>query len=114
MAAQIIREDDDSIVIELTFSKHSSFLHAEEQIQDQLSAAVESAARAQGMTLVISPDVVLFAEASHNMNQAVLAQLNTLLPSAQLVPPAGWLPREMREQQEAAAAAQPAAGGAGR
>ena len=39
MAAQIIREDDDSIVIELTFSKHSSFLQAEEQIQDQLNEA---------------------------------------------------------------------------
>ncbi|QZH74518.1 MAG: OmpH family outer membrane protein [Erythrobacter sp.] len=79
--------------------------YVEEQIQDQLGAAIEAAARAQGVTLVISPDVVLHAEASHNLNQAVLNQLNTQLPSAQLVPPAGWLPRELREQQEAAAAA---------
>lgn len=39
MAVQITREDDDSIVIELTFAKHSSFLQAEEQIQDQLNSA---------------------------------------------------------------------------
>ncbi len=86
--------------------------YVEEQIQDQLGTAIENAARTQGVTLVLSPDVVLHAEATHNMNQAVLDQLNTLIPSAQLVPPQGWLPRELREQQEAAAAAaaaQPAA-----
>lgn len=88
--------------------------YVEEQIQDQLGSAIEAAARTQGVTLVISPDVVLHAEASHNMNQAVLTQLNTQLPAAQLVPPAGWLPREMREQQEAAAAAQPVAATSGR
>ena len=92
--------------------------YVEEQIQDQLNTAVENAARAQGVSLVISPDVVLFAEATHNLNEAVLQQLNTLIPSAQLVPPQGWLPREMREQQEAAAAATtapaPAASGSGR
>lgn len=88
--------------------------YVEEQIQDQLGSAIEAAARSQGITLVISPDVVLHAEASHNMNQAVLNQLNTQLPFAQIVPPTGWLPRELREQQEAAAAAaapQPAATG---
>lgn len=91
--------------------------YVEEQIQDQLGSAIEAAARAQGVTLVISPDIILHAEASHNMNQAVLNQLNTQLPSAQLVPPAGWLPRELREQQEAAnaaAAAAPAPAASGR
>jgi len=78
--------------------------YVEEQINDTIGTAVENAAKAQGVTLILSPDTVLFAENSHNMNEAVLAQLNTLLPSAQLVPPAGWLPRELRDQQEAAAA----------
>lgn len=91
--------------------------YVEEQIQDQLTTAITNAARSQGVTLVLSPDVVLHAEASHNLNQAVVNQLNTLLPSAQLVPPQGWLPREIREQQQAAAAAaaaQPAQGASGR
>ena len=51
--------------------------------------------------MVISPDSVLYADNAYNMNQAVLDELNTLIPSAQLVPPAGWLPREIREQQQA-------------
>ncbi len=88
--------------------------YVEEQIQDQLQAAIQNAARTQGITMVISPDVVLHAEANHNMNEAVLQQLNSLIPAAQLVPPAGWLPRELREQQAAAAAAQPAPATTGR
>jgi Skp family chaperone for outer membrane proteins len=87
--------------------------YVEEQINDQLATAIQNAATAQNVTLVVTPDSVLYAAPAHNMNQQVLDQLNTLLPSAQLVPPAGWLPRQMREQQEAAqagqAGAQPAA-----
>lgn len=83
--------------------------YVEEQIREQLATAIQNAARAQGVTLVITPDTILHAEASHNLNEAVLAQLNTLIPSAQLVPPDGWLPAELRAQQEAAAAAQAAA-----
>ncbi len=83
--------------------------YVEEQIRDQLGTAIQNAARAQGVTLVISPETILHAEASHNLNEAVLAQLNSLIPSAQLVPPNGWLPAELRAQQEAAAAAQAAA-----
>jgi Skp family chaperone for outer membrane proteins len=75
--------------------------YVEEQINDQLVAAIQNAAQKQGKTMVISPDSVLYADNAYNMNQAVLDELNTLIPAAQLVPPAGWLPRELREQQQA-------------
>lgn len=83
--------------------------YVEEQIQDQLSAAIQNAARAQGVTLVLNSETILHAEVVHNLNEAVLAQLNVLIPVAQIVPPQGWLPREMRAEQEAAAAAAAAA-----
>lgn len=79
--------------------------YVQEQVSDQLPTAIENAAKKKNITLVISPDSVLYADASYNLNQDVLTELNTLLPTAQLVPPAGWLPREMREQQAQAAAA---------
>lgn len=85
--------------------------YVEEQIEDQLEAAIANAAASRNVTLVISPENVLFADNAYNLNEAVLNALNALLPSAQLVPPQGWLPREMREQAEAAQAAQPAAVG---
>jgi Skp family chaperone for outer membrane proteins len=75
--------------------------YVEEQINDKLVTAIQNAARKQNVTMVISPDSVLYADNAYNMNQAVLDELNTLVPAAQLVPPAGWLPREMREQQQA-------------
>jgi len=90
--------------------------YVEEQLQDQLATAIQNAARAQGVTLVLNSEVILHAEAAHNLNEAVLAQLNTLVPSAQIVPPTGWVPREMRAEQEAAAqaAAAPAPATSGR
>ena len=83
--------------------------YVEEQINDQLGAAIEAAAQANNVTLVITPDVVLYADNAYNLNQAVLDQLNTTLPTVQVTPPEGWVPREMREQQAAAQGQQPAA-----
>jgi Skp family chaperone for outer membrane proteins len=77
-----------------------------EQIQDKLPQATKQAMARQKVTLLIDAENVLDADQGYNMNQAILNELNTLLPSAQLVPPQGWVPRAQREAQ--AAAAQPA------
>lgn len=83
--------------------------YVEEQISDKLNQAVEDAAKKAKVSLVVTPDNILFADPGYNLNQAVLNELNTALPNAQLVPPQGWLPRQLREQQEAAQGqAQPA------
>jgi Skp family chaperone for outer membrane proteins len=83
--------------------------YVEEQLQEKLGAAIEAAAKKKGITMVLTPDNVLYADAAYNLNQAVLDELNALVPSAQLVPPQGWLPRELREQQAQQQAAQQAA-----
>ncbi len=77
-----------------------------EQISDVLPQAIENAAKKKNVTLILAPEQVRYADAAYNMNQAVVDELNALLPSVQLVPPAGWLPRQMREQQAAIQAAQ--------
>jgi len=86
--------------------------YVEEQVADKFPAALEAAAKKKKVTLILSPDSVLFADATLNLNQDVLTALNAAIPTAQLVPPEGWLPREMREQQAAAQAQQAAAAGA--
>lgn len=80
--------------------------YVEEQINAQLPAAIQAAASARGITLVMSPENVLYAASGYNLNQAVLAELDRLLPSVQIVPPEGWVPAEMRQQQAQAQAAQ--------
>jgi len=77
-----------------------------EQIGDKLEAATKAAMARQKITLLLDSEAVINADQTYNLNQAILNELNTSIPSAQLVPPAGWLPRQQREQQAAAAAAQ--------
>ena len=57
----------------------------------------------------MTPESVIYADAAYNMNTAVLEELNTLIPNAQLVPPAGWEPRQVREQRAQQQGGQPAA-----
>lgn len=92
--------------------------YTQEQIEDRLDEAVQAAATKKNVSLILdaTSGQVIFAGAQHNITQDVLAELNTLVPSVQVTPPEGWLPREIREQQAAAAqagqaqpAAQPAA-----
>lgn len=83
-----------------------------EQIGDKLDAATQAAMDKKKVTLVLDSQSVIKAGQSYNLNQDILAELNKLIPSAQLVPPAGWMPRAQREQQaQAQAAQQPAAAG---
>jgi Skp family chaperone for outer membrane proteins len=74
-----------------------------EQIQDKLEQATKQAMAKQRVTLLLDSQAVVQADESYNLNQAVLNELNGLIPTAQLVPPQGWLPRAQREQQAAAA-----------
>ncbi|WEK46747.1 MAG: OmpH family outer membrane protein [Candidatus Andeanibacterium colombiense] len=81
--------------------------YVEEQIQDVLPKAVENAATKKGVTLILNRDGggVVMRDPAYNMNDEVTAELNALLPTAQLSPPPGWLPREERERQAQAQAA---------
>ncbi|MXP24631.1 OmpH family outer membrane protein [Altererythrobacter indicus] len=82
--------------------------YIEEQINDKLMDAVQAAAKKRKMTLILDATngSVAYAEAAYNITQDSVNELNTLLPSVQVVPPQGWLPRQMREQQAQQQAAQ--------
>ena len=90
--------------------------YVNEQIEEKLDQAVRAAMTASKVTLLLRPDAVLATENAYNMSPAILAELNKLIPSAQLVPPQGWEPRQIREARAAqngqqgaqAAPAQPA------
>jgi Skp family chaperone for outer membrane proteins len=87
--------------------------YVQEQIGDKLNAAIQAAMAKRRITLIIAPQSVLAASNAYNMNQAILDELNVAIPQAQLVPPAGWEPREVREAKaQQAAQQQPAQPGA--
>jgi len=92
-----------------------------EQIEGKLQEAVDAAMKKRGVTILLKPEGILQATGTnYNLTQDIVSELNTLIPSAQLVPPAGWEPREIREARaqqaaqagQAAPAAAPAAPGA--
>lgn len=86
-----------------------------EQISDKIGAAVQAAMTKNKITIAVNPSAVVAAAGTYySLNQAIIDELNTAIPAAQLVPPTGWEPREIREQRAAAAAQQgqqPAAAG---
>jgi Skp family chaperone for outer membrane proteins len=93
--------------------------YVNEQIEDKLNDAVKGAMTKKNVSILISPDAILAVNGgAYNLNQDILNELNTALPSAQLVPPAGWEPRQVREQraqqQGAQAPAAPATAPTGR
>jgi Skp family chaperone for outer membrane proteins len=83
--------------------------YVQEQISEKINQAIQTAMAKKGITLMLTPQSVVAASNAYNLNQGILDDLNALIPSAQLVPPAGWEPREVREQKAAQAAQQGAA-----
>ncbi|QGN56026.1 OmpH family outer membrane protein [Novosphingobium sp. Gsoil 351] len=79
-----------------------------EQIGDKLEQATKQAMAKQKIEILLDSQSVINAGETYNLNQAILNEVNAILPSAQLVPPAGWLPRQQREAQAQQQGAAPA------
>lgn len=75
-----------------------------EQIDEVFSKAIVAAMDKRGVTMVVPSQNLLAFNNGYNLNPDVVAELNTLLPKANVVPPEGWLPIAERK---AAAAQQP-------
>lgn len=84
--------------------------YVEEQISAKLTDALKGAMTAAKVDLVLSPQAAVSFQPSVDITAQVKAQLDTLVPSASIVPPAGWRPNN-GQQQGAAPAAAPAATG---
>lgn len=87
--------------------------YVQEQIEEKLDQAVKAAMSAKKISLLLSPQAILaMNNNAYNLTNDITAQLNTLIPSATLVPPAGWEPRQLREARAQQAAQQGQAGAA--
>lgn len=109
--AQQLQQSGQQEVNKLLEPVAMSQAYVDEQINEKLGPAISQTMKEQQISLLLQPQAVLVATSkAYDLNLAILTKLNTLLPSAQIVPPAGWEPREVREQKAAQAAqAAPAA-----
>lgn len=85
--------------------------YAREQVALKLRDAVTAATAARRVNMVLTEQAVAWNDPSVDMTAAVTAELNRLIPSAQITPPQGYQPGDLTRQAAAAAqqAQQPAA-----
>lgn len=100
-AIQQIQENAQNELNQMLQPVVYSEAYVTEQVEDKLDTAVKNAMRKRGITLLLSPQAVVATENSYNLNQDILTELNLLIPTAQLVPPEGWEPRQIREARAA-------------
>src|SRR3546814_3775176 len=89
--------------------------YVEDQISVRMNEAVKAAMTARKIDLLLQPDAVLARENNVDITDAVVAELNKILPNVTITPPAGYKPGQLVQQHnqqlmDAARAAQPAAG----
>ncbi len=84
--------------------------YVNEQIEDKLNDAVKAAMTKKKITILLNPQAIqAITNGAYSLNQDILNELNAAIPTAQLVPPQGWEPRQVREARaRQAGAAQPA------
>ena len=93
--------------------------YVEDQISVRMNEAIRAAMTAKKVDLLLQPDAVLARDPSTDITDAVVTELNRILPNVSITPPAGYKPGQLVQQKNqqamdqarAAAAAQPAASG---
>ena len=102
-AIQQIQESANQELQKILEPVSMSEAYVQEQINEKLGSVIQGAMTKNGVTLLLNPQAVLAVGKAYDLSVAILGELNTALPSVQLVPPAGWEPREVREQKAAQA-----------
>lgn len=71
---------------------------AVEQIFAQYPAALSEVAQAQSIVIVVQPELLQYAADGADITQAIIASLNTKIPSVQIVPPTNYRPNQNATQ----------------
>lgn len=80
--------------------------YAVEQIQMKLETAVTNAMNKNRVTILIQPNAAIKVLPTADLTNSVMAELNALVPTVGITPPAGWQPGQAGQGQ-APAPAQP-------
>lgn len=77
--------------------------YVEEQIGAKVSDALKAAMNNAKVDLVLKPEAAVSYQPSVDITDAVKQQLNTMVPSVSIVPPAGWRPGGQQAAPQATA-----------
>ena len=73
--------------------------YVEDQISVRMNEAIKAAMTAKKVDLLLQPDAVLARENNVDVTDAVVAELNKILPSVTITPPAGYKPGQLVQQR---------------
>jgi Skp family chaperone for outer membrane proteins len=88
--------------------------YAVEQISAKLAQAIQSAMTKRGTTVLLKPASVFTAQPAGDLTPAITAELDALVPTASITPPAGWQPGQQQGAGAATGAGTPAPAAPGR
>jgi len=88
--------------------------YVEDQISVRMNEAIKAAMTAKKVDLLLNPDAVIARENNVDITEAVVTELNRILPTVSTAVPAGYQPGQLVQQRnqqlmDAARAAQPGA-----
>lgn len=78
--------------------------YVREQITVRLAEAVRAATTARRVDVLLSNEAIIWRADAADITGAVVTELNRLVPTVQIVPPAGYEPGSLLRAQQAAAA----------
>ncbi len=76
--------------------------YVEEQISAKLSDALKTAMTKSKVDLVLNPDATVSYQPGVDISAAVVTEINALVPSVSITPPAGWQPGQQGQAGQAA------------
>jgi Skp family chaperone for outer membrane proteins len=83
--------------------------YAVEQISAKLQQAVQTVITTKKVSVILRPQSVMFADQTADITDDITTELNKLVPTASITPPAGWQPGQKSAAGAAPAGAAPAA-----
>lgn len=75
--------------------------YVNEQIREKLDPAIKSAMAKTRISVVFAPNQIIGFNNGYNLSPDILTELNALIPSVNIKPPAGWEPLAVRQQRAA-------------
>ena len=105
-AIQELQEKGKQEIQQILLPAALSEAFVNEQIEEKLNQAVQKAMEKNRVSMLLQPGAVVARANGYDLTDEIVAEINAVLPTAQLVPPQGWEPREMREARAQQAAPQ--------
>ncbi|MBL9069003.1 MAG: OmpH family outer membrane protein [Sphingopyxis sp.] len=112
-AVQDKRQAANAEIAQIGAPVELAIAYVEDQISVRMNEAIKAAMTAKKVDLLLNPDAILAREPSVDITDAVVAELNRILPNVSIAVPAGYQPGQLVQQRnqqlmDAARSAQPA------